>query len=134
MRFTAEHIECARDIFIANLADTDLFTALQAVLEWSATPRRVVATVEQRRRPTVDAVARAFRLEVDDIMSRSRTRVDACARAVCCYLLRAEGMSLSDTGRALGGLHHASVLTAVAKVRSRVDLLMMADLARARQR
>lgn len=130
MRFTPEHIECARDIFIANLADADLFTALQAVLEWSSTPKRVIATVSQRRRPTVSAVAKVFGLEVDDIMSRSRLTKVTRARSVCCYLLR-QKMTLSDTGRALGGLHHASVLSSVAKVRSRVDLLMMADRARA---
>ncbi|MEZ4640817.1 MAG: helix-turn-helix domain-containing protein [Caldilineaceae bacterium] len=75
-----------------------------------------------QRRPreassVVALVADYFRLTVDDLTGRTRTKEVAYARQVAMYLLREEnGLSLPAIGGLLGGRDHSTVRYGVEKV------------------
>lgn len=73
----------------------------------------------------VETVARAFGLEVDQILGRDRSRKVALPRQIAMYLLREESSaSLPQIGDALGGRDHTTVMYGCDKI---ADLLETDD-------
>ena len=66
-------------------------------------------------------VARHYDITEEQILGRSRTAAVAQARQIAMYLLAEElGMTATDTGRALGGRNHSTVIHGVGKIRDGV--------------
>ena len=64
------------------------------------------------------AVARHYDITEEQILGRSRTAAVAHARQIAMYLLTEEmSMTPTDTGRALGGRNHSTVIHGVGKIR-----------------
>ena len=67
------------------------------------------------------AVANRYDITEEQILGRSRTAAVAEARQVTMYLLATElGMTPTDTGRALGGRNHSTVIHGVGKIRDAI--------------
>jgi chromosomal replication initiator protein len=70
----------------------------------------------------LDAVASAFGITRERILSRDRTQEVALPRQVAMYLLREEAnVSLPQIGEALGGRDHTTVMYACDKVRDLIE-------------
>jgi chromosomal replication initiator protein len=68
-------------------------------------------------KPIAHAVAEAFDVSIEDLLSPKRDRKTARARHVAMYLMRTQsGLSLSEIGRELGGRNHATVLHGIRKL------------------
>ncbi len=79
-------------------------------------------------RAVVAAVASAFGINPEKLLSRDRSRDVALPRQVAMYLLREEGnLSLPQIGEALGGRDHTTVMYAIEKV---ADLIETDDFLR----
>ena len=66
-------------------------------------------------------VAQHYRIAEEKILGRGRTAAVAEARQVAMYLLATElGMTPTDTGRALGGRNHSTVIHGVGKIRDAI--------------
>jgi chromosomal replication initiator protein DnaA len=73
-------------------------------------------------RQIVDAVASAFGITTEKLMSRDRTREIALPRQVAMYLLREEAnASLPQIGQALGGRDHTTVMYACEKIADLIE-------------
>ncbi|MDR3577687.1 MAG: chromosomal replication initiator protein DnaA [Anaerolineaceae bacterium] len=73
-------------------------------------------------RQIVDAVASAFGITAERLMSRDRTREIALPRQVAMYLLREESnASLPQIGQALGGRDHTTVMYACEKIADMIE-------------
>jgi chromosomal replication initiator protein len=73
-------------------------------------------------RQIVDAVASAFGITSEKLMSRDRTREIALPRQVAMYLLREEAnASLPQIGQALGGRDHTTVMYACEKIADLIE-------------
>lgn len=76
-------------------------------------PSKFAAAQAQR---IIDAIAAGFDLSRSKLLHGGRHRAVARPRALAMYLVRAmEGLSLPQIGRAFGGRHHSTVLTACRK-------------------
>lgn len=101
---------------------------IQAPLHASGINRQaaeeILNNLMPQRRPreassVVEMVADHFRLSMDDMTGRSRTKEVAYARQIAMYLLREEnGLSLPAIGQLLGGRDHSTVRYGVEKVES----------------
>ncbi|MBX3082991.1 MAG: chromosomal replication initiator protein DnaA [Anaerolineae bacterium] len=79
----------------------------------SASKERPVVTLER----VLQLTASHFRLTVDDLASRKRTKDVALARQIAMYLAREEtAASLAQIGLSLGGRDHTTILHGCAKV------------------
>jgi chromosomal replication initiator protein len=73
-------------------------------------------------RQIVDAVASAFGITTEKLMSRDRTREIALPRQVAMYLLREEAnASLPQIGQVLGGRDHTTVMYACEKIADLIE-------------
>ncbi|HMD87929.1 MAG TPA: chromosomal replication initiator protein DnaA [Anaerolineaceae bacterium] len=73
-------------------------------------------------RQIVDAVASAFGISAERLMSRDRTHEIALPRQVAMYLLREEAnASLPQIGQALGGRDHTTVMYACEKIADLIE-------------
>lgn len=87
-------------------------------LEGSLTRPREHLTAEA----IIKSVANYYGLKVSDIKSSRRHKSVAGPRAVAMYLARTHTKdSYPDLGRAFGGKHHTTVISAVEKINSRLD-------------
>jgi chromosomal replication initiator protein len=73
------------------------------------------------RRTTIEAiqrvVAETFGLSVEELTQKSRRRVVVVPRQIAVYLAKHEtDASLPEIGRYFGGLHHTTVMHAIAKI------------------
>ncbi len=69
------------------------------------------------------AVAQRYRIAEEQILGRGRTATVAEARQVAMYLLATElNMTPTDTGRALGGRNHSTVIHGVSKIRDAIAI------------
>ena len=79
------------------------------------------ARAETTPEQLLKAVARHYRIADEQIRGRGRTAAVAEARQVAMYLLATElGMTPTDTGRALGGRNHSTVIHGVSKIRDAI--------------
>jgi len=70
----------------------------------------------------VQAVARAYGVQIEQLLGRDRTREIALPRQVAMYLLREEAnVSLPQIGEALGGRDHTTVMYACEKVADLIE-------------
>jgi chromosomal replication initiator protein len=69
----------------------------------------------------VEAVAEAFDISMDKLLSRDRSRDIALPRQVAMYLLRQENISLPQIGAAMGGRDHTTVMYACDKVADLIE-------------
>ncbi len=79
----------------------------------------------------IKAVANYYGLKITDIKSARRHKAIAWPRAVAMYLARTHTRdSYPDLGRAFGGKHHTTVISAVEKIASRIkdDLGLRSEL------
>jgi chromosomal replication initiator protein len=96
-------------------------------LEGSITRPREQLTTEA----VIKAVANYYGLKITDIKSGRRHKAIAGPRAVAMYLARTHTKdSYPDLGRAFGGKHHTTVISAVEKIAARVkdDLGLRSEL------
>ena len=79
----------------------------------AASKERPIVTLER----VLQLTAAHYRLTVDDLASRKRTKIVASARQIAMYLAREEtAASLAQIGLALGGRDHTTILHGCAKV------------------
>lgn len=105
-----------RVVAMAQLMNTPLTpeTVSQQLDAIAGPDARAETTPEQ----ALKAVARHYRVADEQILGRGRTAAVAEARQVAMYLLATElGMTPTDTGRALGGRNHSTVIHGVSKIR-----------------
>ena len=70
----------------------------------------------------LNAVAQQYRVTPEQILGRGRTAIVAEARQVAMFLLATQlGMTPTDTGRALGGRNHSTVIHGVSKIDTAID-------------
>ena len=108
-----------RVVAMAQLMNTPLTpeTVSQQLDAIAGPDARAETTPEQ----LLQAVARHYRIADEQIRGRSRTAAVAEARQVTMYLLATElGMTPTDTGRALGGRNHSTVIHGVSKIRDAI--------------
>lgn len=79
----------------------------EARANWIKRPPRNRVTARQ----VIRSVAASRKLHPEDITGRSRLAVISKARAEIAGHLRLQGLSYPQIGRALGGRHHATVMT-----------------------
>lgn len=73
------------------------------------------------RRTTIETIQRivgdSFGLSAEDLTQKSRRRVVTVPRQIAMYLAKHEtDASLPEIGRYFGGMHHTSVMHAIAKI------------------
>jgi chromosomal replication initiator protein len=73
------------------------------------------------RRTTIEAIQRIvgdrFGLSAEDLTQKSRRRVVTVPRQIAMYLAKHEtDASLPEIGRYFGGMHHTTVMHAIAKI------------------
>ncbi len=108
-----------RVVAMAQLMNTPLTpeTVAQQLDAIVGPDARAETTPEQ----LLKAVARHYRIADEQIRGRGRTAAVAEARQVAMYLLATElGMTPTDTGRALGGRNHSTVIHGVSKIRGAI--------------
>ena len=76
--------------------------------------------------PWVRAACRYYGLTPQQLLHGGRVRCLADARAVTMWLLREFGASYPEAGKALGGLHHTTVMVGVGKVNRKPHLMEQA--------
>jgi chromosomal replication initiator protein len=70
----------------------------------------------------LDLVARAFNVNVDDLLGRDRSREIALPRQVAMFILREEAnASLPQIGEVLGGRDHTTVMYAIKKIADDIE-------------
>lgn len=92
-----------------------------------------VAGANQRANPRADLlrarvalIAEKLGTTYELIVSRSRARQISDLRSIAMWVLRQERLSFPTIARALGGMHHTSVLVGVRRVDDRPELLARA--------
>ena len=81
-----------------------------AILLRTARNQEVGAMIPFFVRKLFEQTAAKHDISVDYMLKRGRSMEQLRARAEVAYLLRARGWSLPRIGRALGGMHHTSVM------------------------
>jgi len=109
-----------RIVAFANLSGLPLTSQLVESALADLLPRRGEAQPDE----VVKAVAGAFGLTMEQLLSRDRSREVALPRQIAMYLLREENISLPQIGNVLGGRDHTTVMYACEKV---ADLLERDD-------
>ncbi|MCE2502055.1 MAG: chromosomal replication initiator protein DnaA [Dehalococcoidia bacterium] len=108
-----------RVVAMAQLMNTPLTpeTVSQQLDAIAGPDARAEITPEQM----LKAVARHYRIAEEQILGRGRTATVAEARQIAMYLMSEEmGMTPTDTGRALGGRNHSTVIHGVGKIRDAI--------------
>jgi chromosomal replication initiator protein len=100
-----------------NTAKTITLEFAQATLEGALNRQSDQITVDQ----VLKAVASYYQVKISELKSERRHKSIAGPRAVAMYLARKlTGSSYPDLGRAFGGKHHTTIISAVEKTTERI--------------
>jgi chromosomal replication initiator protein len=107
-----------RILAFADLSGSPLTPQLAEVALADLLPQRRDLTTDQ----VVALVANKFKVTVDQLIGRDRSREIALPRQVAMYLLRREvNVSLPQIGEALGGRDHTTVMYAIQQIASKIE-------------
>jgi chromosomal replication initiator protein len=107
-----------RIVAFADLSGSPLTPQLAEVALADLLPQRRDLTAEQ----VVALVAEKFKVTVDQLIGRDRSREIALPRQVAMYLLRREvNVSLPQIGVALGGRDHTTVMYAIDQIANKIE-------------
>jgi chromosomal replication initiator protein len=107
-----------RIVAFADLSGSPLTPQLAEVALADLLPQRRDLTTQQ----VVALVADKFKVTVDQLIGRDRSREIALPRQVAMYLLRREvNVSLPQIGEALGGRDHTTVMYAIDQIASKIE-------------
>jgi chromosomal replication initiator protein len=107
-----------RIVAFADLSGSPLTPQLAEVALADLLPQRRDLTPEQ----VVALVADKFKVTVDQLTGRDRSREIALPRQVAMYLLRREvNISLPQIGEALGGRDHTTVMYAIDQIANKIE-------------
>jgi chromosomal replication initiator protein len=107
-----------RIVAFADLSGSPLTPQLAEVALADLLPQRRDLTTEQ----VVALVADKFKVTVDQLIGRDRSRDIALPRQVAMYLLRREvNVSLPQIGVALGGRDHTTVMYAIDQIANKIE-------------
>jgi chromosomal replication initiator protein len=107
-----------RILAFADLSGSPLTPQLAEVALADLLPQRRDLTTDQ----VVALVANKFKVSVDQLIGRDRSREIALPRQVAMYLLRREvNVSLPQIGEALGGRDHTTVMYAIQQIASKIE-------------
>jgi chromosomal replication initiator protein len=107
-----------RIVAFADLSGSPLTAQLADVALADLLPQRRNLTTDQ----VVELVARKFKVSVEQLVGRDRSREIALPRQVAMYLLRREiNVSLPQIGEALGGRDHTTVMYAIEQIASKIE-------------
>jgi chromosomal replication initiator protein len=107
-----------RIVAFADLSGSALTPQLAEVALADLLPQRRDLTPDQ----VVALVADKFKVTVDQLIGRDRSREIALPRQVAMYLLRRESnVSLPQIGEALGGRDHTTVMYAIQQIASKIE-------------
>jgi chromosomal replication initiator protein len=107
-----------RVLAYADLSNQPLTTEMVQIALVDMLPQRT--TIEPTQ--IISAVAAAFGLSRDHLLSRDRSREVALPRQIAMYLMREVGnISLPQIGEALGGRDHTTVMYACGKVKDLIE-------------
>ena len=107
-----------RIVAFADLSGSPLTPQLAEVALADLLPQRRDLTTQQ----VVALVADKFKVTVDQLIGRDRSREIALPRQVAMYLLRREvNVSLPQIGEALGGRDHTTVMYAIDQIANKIE-------------
>jgi chromosomal replication initiator protein len=107
-----------RIVAFADLSGSMLTPQLAEVALADLLPQRRDLTTAQ----VVALVAEKFKVSVDQLIGRDRSREIALPRQVAMYLLRREiNVSLPQIGEALGGRDHTTVMYAIDQIANKIE-------------
>lgn len=107
-----------RIVAFADLSGSPLTPQLAEVALADLLPQRRDLTTAQ----VVALVAEKFKVSVDQLIGRDRSREIALPRQVAMYLLRREiNVSLPQIGAALGGRDHTTVMYAIDQIANKIE-------------
>jgi chromosomal replication initiator protein len=107
-----------RIVAFADLSGSPLTPQLAEVALADLLPQRRDLTTQQ----VVALVAEKFKVTVDQLIGRDRSREIALPRQVAMYLLRREvNVSLPQIGEALGGRDHTTVMYAIDQIANKIE-------------
>ncbi len=107
-----------RIVAFADLSGSPLTLQLAEVALADLLPQRRDLTTQQ----VVALVADKFKVTVDQLIGRDRSREIALPRQVAMYLLRREvNVSLPQIGEALGGRDHTTVMYAIDQIANKIE-------------
>ena len=107
-----------RIVAFADLSGSPLTPQLAEVALADLLPQRRDLTTAQ----VVALVAEKFKVSVDQLIGRDRSREIALPRQVAMYLLRREiNVSLPQIGEALGGRDHTTVMYAIDQIANKIE-------------
>jgi chromosomal replication initiator protein len=107
-----------RIVAFADLSGSALTAQLAEVALADLLPQRRDLTPDQ----VVALVADKFKVTVDQLIGRDRSREIALPRQVAMYLLRRESnVSLPQIGEALGGRDHTTVMYAIQQIANKIE-------------
>lgn len=81
--------------------------------------------LEQKLQTKIDEILKEYGVTMEDVLSGSRIEKIALIRGLLAYILRISGMTFSDAGQKLGGLHHSTIIYHYRKFDSLVHINYM---------